>query len=224
MSEKPYKLSLLSAILININIMLGSGIFINTVLLAGTAGALGAFVYVIVALLILPLIAIMANLLRYFPNGTLYEFGKSLTPLLGFLSSWGYFTAKLATSALGIHVFVTLVQQLLPTLASFSPFIFDGAFLLLFMYLNTLNMRIGRSIQYAFIFLKFIPITFVIIASLFLFTGAMYTPSEFIWAGVPAAIPFVLFAFSGFEASASLSSSIENSEKNAPRAIIIFCM
>ena len=221
MSDKPYKLSLLSAILININIMLGSGIFINTVILARTAGALGTAVYGIVALLILPLIVVMANLLRYFPNGTLYDFGKSINPFVGFLSSWGYFTAKLATSALGIHVFITLMQQLVPQFACINPLFLDIAILAFFLYLNTLNMRIGRSIQYAFIFLKFIPISFVLFAALFWFSGVMYSADQFIWSGIPACIPFVLFAFSGFEASASLSKNIEDSEKNAPRAIII---
>ena len=55
MSQTPH-LSLLSAIIININIMLGSGIFINTVILPHHTGALGALAYGIGGLLFLPLI------------------------------------------------------------------------------------------------------------------------------------------------------------------------
>ncbi len=226
MTQKPYKLSLASAILININIMLGSGIFINTVLLSQKAGILGASVYGIVALLILPLIIIMAQLLRYFPQGTLYDFGASIHPLVGFLSSWGYFTGKLATSALGIHVFVTINQQLIPALAHIPTYILNYAILCAFLGFNMLDLKIGRSIQYGFLIVKSLPIFFVILSALFLYTGEYNSATHnYLWAGIPACIPFVLFAFSGFEASASLSSSIENSERNAPLAILIsYCL
>ena len=54
--SRSQKLSLFSAILININIMLGSGIFINTAVLTQQAGSLGALVYPIVGLLLFPLL------------------------------------------------------------------------------------------------------------------------------------------------------------------------
>ena len=100
-----HKLSLLSAILINMNIMLGSGIFINTVVLTKQAGSLGALAYLAVAVLLLPLIMAIAQLLHYHHEaGTFYDFGKSVSPFFGSLSSWSYFTAKLCTCALGVHV------------------------------------------------------------------------------------------------------------------------
>jgi amino acid transporter len=42
-----------------------------------------------------------------------------------------------------------------------------------------------------------------------------------LWDGLPSCIPLVLFAVLGFEAACSLSSKIENPEKNAPKAIVI---
>jgi len=98
-----HKLSLLAAIFININIMLGTGFFINTVVLTKEAGSLSSSVYLVVALLILPLIMSMAKLLEYSPeSGTFYDFGKYISPYFGFLSSWSYFTAKLCSSAWAI--------------------------------------------------------------------------------------------------------------------------
>ena len=220
MSES-HKLSLVSAILININIMLGSGIFINTVLLSKASGALGALVYLLVGLLMLPLIIVFAELLKFNQGGTFYEFGHIIHPFVGFLSSWSYFTAKLASCALSVHIFVTLVQRLIPVLSTCNPLMFDSGIIILFLCLNLFNMRIGRSIQYAFIVLKLIPITFVLLAALFFFTGAYYTVDTFMWEGIPESIPFVLFAFSGFEASCSLSRSIRDPHKNGPRAIFI---
>ena len=57
-----HKLSLPTAILININIMMGAGIFINTVELSKRAGLLGGFMYPLIGLLILPLIIAIASI------------------------------------------------------------------------------------------------------------------------------------------------------------------
>src|SRR5437868_2793596 len=111
------KLSLFSAILININIMLGSGVFINTALLPQQSGSLSAFVYLIVGLLLLPLILSIAKLMRYHQSdSTFYHFGSNISPFFGFVSSWSYFTAKLASCALGIHVCVSFLQRIIPAL------------------------------------------------------------------------------------------------------------
>lgn len=220
MSNSP-KLSLMSAILININIMLGSGIFINTVLLAVAAGALGGFVYAFVGLLIFPLIYTMARLMAYHEGGTFYEFGATLHPFIGFLSSWCYFTAKLASSALGIHIFVTLMQQLFESLQGIPGLYLKLALVLLFAFFNLQNIRVGKIIQYSFIVLKSIPILFVFY-SYWTFAPHVCIPSEaYRWSGIFKTISFVLFAFSGFEASCSLSRSIKNPAKNGPLAIFI---
>jgi amino acid transporter len=218
-----HKLSLASAILININIMLGSGIFINTVILAQLAGSLGALVYAIVGILLLPLILAITQLLRCSVNGggTFYDFGITLNPTIGFLSSWSYFIGKMASSALGIHVCFTLLQEILPALKIVPIMLLDCSTIILFACLNLLNLKIGQSIQTGFMILKFIPITFAIFSGLFIFSGAHFTPATLLWTGIPTSIPLVLYAFSGFEASCSLSRSIIDPEKNAPRAILI---
>ena len=217
-----HKLSLFSAILININIMLGSGIFINTAILTKQSGSLGAAVYLLVGLLLLPLIIAIGQLLHYHhESGTFYDFGRSVSPFIGFLSSWSYFTAKLSSAALGVHVCLSFLQQVVPALQSIPILYFDGVVIAFFALLNLLNLRIGKGIQYSFIGIKLIPIFFAIFAGLYLFNGAHFTPDTFIWTGVPISVPLVLYAFSGFEASCSLSTRIVDSHKNGPRAIFI---
>jgi len=214
-------LSLTSAILININIMLGTGIFINTVLVSHNAGALGAAVYALVGILLLPLIFAMAQLLKHFKGGTFYDFGKAINTQWGFITSWCYFIAKLSSCALGIHVFSSLIQTIFPRLAAIPTLGIDYGIIILFILLNTLNLRIGRSIQFSFMGLKLIPIIFALISGVYLFTGGSFTHNQFIWSGIPSSIPFVLYAFTGFEATCSLSRSIKNPEKNGPRAVLI---
>lgn len=214
-------LSLMAAILININIMLGSGIFINSVNLAQKAGVLSALVYPLIGLLLIPLIVIFSLLLRYIPGGTFYEFGASINPFVGFISSWGYFTGKLASAALSIHVSVTTIQLLLPAIREISPFLLDTGIIGIFLLLNTFNIKTERPVQYLFVTLKSIPIFIALGTSYALFSRTNITQALVNWSTLPATIPFALFAFAGFEASCSLSKSIKDSPRNGPRAITI---
>jgi amino acid transporter len=216
-----HKLSLRSAVLINLNVMVGFGIFINTVQLAKLAGFLGFACYALVAVLILPLILSFAALFKLHPEGGFYGYAAhNLHPFAGFMSSWTYFTGKLASAALIIHVVMTLLQNLIPALQIVPILLLDSVIILLFTLLNTYHMRIGSSLAGWFIMLKLTPILFAIFAGLYLLTGSA-APHDFLWAGIPLSIPYVLYAFTGFEAAISLSKSIESPEKNGPKAIII---
>lgn len=221
MSEK-YQLSLRMAILININAMLGSGIFINTAILINTAGALGTLSYALVGILMLPLILSISKLLELHPSGGFYMFGKEeITPFIGFFSTWSYFIAKLASSILTIHISVLLLQQIIPALSFISPFMLDICILSSFIALNMRNLRTGGMIQAVFMGLKSIPIIFVILLGLYYITGSHLTVYDLNWSAVPVTIPIVLYAIMGFETACSISSKIKDAAKNAPRAVLI---
>jgi amino acid transporter len=215
------KLSLFSALLISLNIMLGSGIFINTVLLAKTVSGLGALTYLIVGFLLLPLIISFSRLMRHHQGGTFYDFGAFISPFAGFISSWSYFTAKMAAFTLGIHIFVSLTQTMIPLLQGISTLLLDSIIIILFALLNMLDVRIGRSIQYSFIVLKMIPISFAILSGIALFQGTHFTTQTLPWQNLPATFPFVLYAFTGFEAICSLGKLLANPEHDGPKAILL---
>ena len=103
MSNK--KLSLLEAIFININIMLGTGTFVNTAVLAQKVGVLGGFLYLGAGLLVLPLALCFSVLASIVPGSSFYAFGGQLGSYWGFISTWLYFFGNLAGSSLSIHVF-----------------------------------------------------------------------------------------------------------------------
>ncbi len=215
------KLSLWAALFININIMFGTGIFINTVTLAKLTGFLGFFSYSIVALLLLPLILAIAALLKRYPHGGFYTYAaQDISSFAGFLSAWAYFIGKIASAALLIHVFSVMIQTIIPILQPYNPFVLDVAIICLFGCLNLLHMKTGTNIIYLFIVLKLTPILFAILSCLYLFKGWTINPATFIFEGIPSTIPLVLYAFTGFEASCSISRSIENAERNAPKAVL----
>ncbi len=216
-----HKLSLQSAILININIMLGSGIFINSTILAKKAGFLGAFCYTLVGILMLPLILSMSKLISLYPSGAFYTFGsKEINPFIGFLSSWSYITGKLASAVIITQFSILLMQQVIPPLQAINPLLLNGCLMVIFLLLNMLDLKTGSKIQACFLGFKIIPILFGILSGLYLFAG-IPTQAHISFGDIPIALPLVLFAIGGFEAACSLSSRIENAPINAPRAIFI---
>src|SRR3989304_7797607 len=220
-----YHLSLRDAILININIMLGAGLFINMNVLARNSGLLGAFTYIIVGIAMLPLVVSIMQLLKIHPAGGLYTFGlKELHPFAGFLSAWSYATGKLASVVIMIHSSMLFLQQIFPSIASINPLWLDAGVISLFIGLNMFDIKTGSKIQSIFLGLKLIPVFFGIFTGLFLWGSTTPTLMPLEWEGVPITLPLVFFAILGFEAACVLSSRIENAAYNAPRAIMISYM
>ncbi|HLJ31029.1 MAG TPA: APC family permease [Candidatus Babeliales bacterium] len=222
MSTKTNHLSLWSAVIINLNIIIGSGVFINTTELAKRAGLLGSLCYGIVGFLLLPLIVSFVRLLIIHPSGGFYSFcGRSIHPLVGFLNTWSYFFAKLSSATLSIHIFTLLVQKTFPALACIQPLIFDSAILTILLLLNMLNVRTGSKIQSWLMILKLSPLLLVIASGFLFFQSSNLAPIHQLWSGIPAAIPLVLHALLGFEVACAISRNLENPEVNGPRAILI---
>jgi amino acid transporter len=217
-----HKLSLRSATLISLNVMVGFGIFVNTVILSKISGFLGFVSYALVAALVAPLILSTAKLMRLHPTGGFYAYGaENIGAWAGFLSAWGYFVGKLASAALIIHVVMSLFQTLIPVLAMAPVLVLDILVISLFTFLNTWHMRIGSQVAGLFFVLKLTPLLFAIVSGLYLVSGGAFIAQPLLWSGIPASIPLVVYAFMGFEACCSLSQSIENPEKNGPRVIYL---
>lgn len=216
------KLSLLAAIFINLNIMVGVGLFINTSILAHITGAAGWVSYATLALLLLPLILSIAKLVNIYPAGGFYAYASdAIHPLAGFVSAWSYFTGKLASATIMTHASMLLLQQIIPTLAMINIFALDATVILTFLALNMLHLKTGKSVQTVFLLMKLIPILFVILSGLFLFSAENYVATNFDWSQFVTTIPLVLYAAIGFEATTSLSNNIQDAHKNGPRAILI---
>jgi amino acid transporter len=216
----PYKLSLKSAILISVNIILGAGLFLNTVPLAQKAGALSPFIYIFVALCMVPLIMVMGELVKIVPGGTLFNFAqKGLSTNWGFIVGWSYFVAKLASCSVMIHLFTSMARQAIPQMALINHVLLDTMILSLFTMLNLMNMKTGNRIQMFFISMKTMPIAFIILTGLAKFNLINFAKSTIPFETIPLAIPLAIYAFTGFESIVALSSHIEDPEKNAPTAI-----
>ncbi len=220
--SKNNTISLFSAVIININIIIGSGVFINTAELARRAGLLGGLSYFFVGLLLLPLILSFVKLLEQYPSGGFYAYcSTAIHPIVGFINTWCYFFAKLSSATLSIHIFTLLLQKTFPTLACIDVLTFDIAILALLLGLNMLNVHTGSKIQNWIMLFKLFPLFFVIVSGIFLLQGSNITPIHQLWSGIPSAIPLVLHALLGFEIACAISRNLENPKVEGPRAIII---
>lgn len=219
---KSHKISLQSAILMNINIMAGAGIFINIVDLTKELSIFGGLLYFAVGCFMFPLIFTFAKLVEIFPSGGFYAFGKPMHTFLGFLSCWCYFFGKLASVTLYMGVVTTFLRQLFPyPFESINPLLISLSILAIYIILNCLNMRIGLIIQKIFVSCKTIPLLGLIALGIYHFDIDLISTYRF---DIPAQsfifmLPLVLYCFSGFEAACSVSRNIENASKNAPKAI-----
>lgn len=200
--------------------MLGTGVFVNTVVLSQKVGGLAPLLYCMAGLLMLPLVLSIARLMDFYEEGTFYTFGNTFSPYWGFISTWCYFVGKLATPTLGIHVFNVFLQKSFPVFASYSVYALDIFIISLFVFLNIFSGRLSQKIQYLFVMTKSIPLFFAIGMGLWFFDYATIAHPTLIWEGIPLSLPLVIFCFLGFEASCSLSKVIESPQKNAGRAIL----
>ncbi len=216
---EPKKISGFVASLITINIMLGAGIFINITQLAHIAGPISIFSYPIVGLLLLPLILTFTKLLSIIPGATFYEIGSLLHPAIGFITTWGYFIGKLASAALGLHVFTSSVSLIFPVCTPYV-FLMEISVLACFGCLIFFSLKTGLPMQLFFLILKAIPLICGILSGFAFMQMPDLTSCPTCWQNLPATFPLVLFAFAGFEATCSLGNQIANAKKNAPRIIL----
>ncbi|MBI2344525.1 APC family permease [Candidatus Dependentiae bacterium] len=219
---KRHTISLQSAILMNINIMAGAGIFINIFDLTEKLSIFGGLLYAIVGCFMFPLIFTFAQLVEKFPSGGFYEYGKQIHPFLGFLSGWTYFFGKLASVTVYMNVVTTFLRKLFPNpFDTINPMLVSLSILAFYILLNCLNMKTGLIIQKIFVTSKIFPLMGLILLGTYHFNINLLSayPFDIPYQNFIFMLPLVLYCFSGFEAACSVSRNIENSSKNAPKAI-----
>lgn len=224
------KISLLTAILISINIVVGGGFFLSANNVFANSGRLAPLTWILCGLLLLPLVKVLASLSQRYPTaGGIYIYSKeNLGNFWGFIAGWGYFVGTLAGNAIVLHEFSRVIKDLVftPSLTStISPllynFIFDAILVLLFILLNLLNITILEKIHVGFTVLKLIPIGLVVLSMFFFFSPANLFAAPILPMGLITTMPIVLFAYIGIEACCSITHTIEDGKKNASRAMLI---
>lgn len=218
---KPKKLSLLAAIVININIIIGAGVFLNIKPLAKLAGPLSPLGYALGALILAPFVFTLAKLATAHPvAGGLYVYSKThIGRFAGFLSGWLYFVGKTVSAAFLAFAFTGFFQSNISWLHPYPTLLLTTIVIFSLTLLHILGTSIGGKIQYIFLFIKLIPLLFV-----FIFAFTIFQPSHFyVIVNSPimqtikpliSIIPLVLYSLMGFEITCSIAHLIERPERN----------
>lgn len=217
-----HKISLLTAVLINMNIMIGSGILIGPSKTAAIAGNASFLSWLLVALLFLPLVLSTVQLSRMCPGaGGFYAYAKQgLNIRAGYISALLYiigYTFAAVVEILALKEMLS-VSFGLNWLLEYSII---GNFLLALICtaINLVSFKVLSNFLNSLTISKLIPLVALIVLIPFaLGSHFIITAPEI--SMLPSSLPLVIFGYIGFEYCCSISHLIKDSEKNAPRAIL----
>lgn len=216
------------AVIININIVIGSAFFLGAPRIAALGGFLAPFAWLMCGLLLLPLVLVLANLARSFPTaGGIYVYSKErLGDVWGFLSGWGYFIGTVAGNAAVIHAFSQQLHassRIADMLIAWNitDAVVDLILVIVFTLFNLLNVTFLERLQVTFTIIKSIPFILLLFAAPVM--CGIPTLGEISWnvSGIFASVPFVLFAYIGVEACCAVADQIQGGHKAGARAILI---
>lgn len=217
------KISLLAAILMNINMMVGAGIFLNPMFMAAQAGSLSFLGWPIISIIFLPVVLSVATIAKFFPGeGSFYTYSKdTLGHFAGFISGWLYFMGYVAVgTAHLIAIKNILIAELGFNFVANHPIFTTMVIISILASISLFSLRIVGSIQSFATIFKLVPLVLV---GMFLFFYWNANPINFDSAPMTSilhTIPFALFGFWGFESCVSISHKISGSKNNAAKAVL----
>lgn len=205
--------------------MVGSGILIGPGIMAGIAGNASFLSWFIVALLFLPIVLSTVQMSRMCPGaGGFYAYAKEgLGTTAGYWSGWMYITGY--TFSVAVEV-LALRQTLFEALGeqwkwfTTNPLLFNAVIILAILALNLLSLRVFSRILNSLTIFKIIPLIVLILLIPFILNPS-FTVTGHELSMLPYSLPMAIFGYFGFEYCCSISHLVENSERNAPLAILI---
>lgn len=222
------KLGFWSIVLLGINGIIGSGIFLLPNKAVDLIGPASLLVMIFDMFLVLAITFCFAEASGLFKdNGGAYiyakeAFGDFIGYEVGFLT---WMTRVIAFSTMGVG-FATALAGIMPSLADdFMKNVIVTVIFAILAGVNLFGVPLYKIVQNVATIAKLIPFVLFIGIGIFfiepsnftpLFPGGKYTPGTF-----GAAAVMLFFAFTGFESIAVAAAEMENPQKNLPRATII---
>jgi len=223
------KLGLYTATSLVIGNMIGAGVFLLPSAMASFGGVslLGWILSAAGALFIAHMFSETSKLLPNMDGGPYSYTREGFGDFTGFLMAWGYWISIWCASA-------AIAVSLVSALSTFFPMLSSSAVaavvtglgaIWLLTWVNSLGVKVGGEVQLVTTILKLVPLVFVSVAGVFFIRWENFSP--FNRSGVPtiqaitATATMTLYAYLGVECATIPAGSIENPEKNVPRATIL---
>lgn len=215
--EEQGKIPFFTAVLMNINVIVGVGIYFMPQLMVQAVGSFSFLGWVAAGLLLLPVVWTIATAARLFPGaGGFYNYGTSgLNTTAGFAAVWVYMLGFLAVAATQL----TFLKQLMAVNGGFvwvmaMPIVANLLFVMAIALLNLFDVRLIGKIQGVATILKLLPMIGVILAFVFYWNSDLvYKVSDLAHIGIT--VPMALFGYWGFESCTSTSHLIKGGSTKA---------
>ena len=224
---KKKKFGLLSIVLLGINAIVGSGIFLLPGRAYDMAGTSSLFVYIFITFLAGSMALCFAEAAGLFKsNGGAYIYAKeAFGNFAGFEVGFMKYIVQIiawATMAVG---FVTALSAVVPSVASgpIRNLIIVGLIVVLSA-INIIGIDVAKYVNNIATVGKLVPIILFIVVGIFFVKGGNFhpvVPAEFSAGNFSQAAILIFYAFTGFEAIATASEEMDNPKKNLPIAIAI---
>ena len=166
---------------------------------------------------------------------------KLYNPMFGFLSGWVSFivgfSAPIAASALGFSEYFTRAFPQLITLGNDTGFlnpqisktVLSIIVILLFTFIHLRGIEFGAKVQNYLTVLKVGIIAVLILLAIFFGKGDIQhftSGTEFLfnfggWKTIGLSLMWIMFAYSGWNASTYIGSEVKNPSKNLPRSLLL---
>lgn len=216
-----------SIVLLGINSIIGTGIFLLPNKAYALVGSASLGVIIFDAVLAGCIALCFAEAAGFFTrNGGPYLYAKhSLGDFLGFevgVLKWAVVIIAWATMAVG---FATALGAAIPSLGNeHMRNIIATVVIIVFTIVNIAGVQATKMLNNLITISKLIPLLFFIAIGIFFINGSNFTPvfpHDVYQAGsFSHAAVLMFFAYTGFEAIAIAAEDMENPKKNLPRAII----
>lgn len=220
---EPKKIPFLAAVLMNINIIVGSGIYMAPQLMAQQAGGISFLGWLLAGLLLLPIVLTIAQAARIFPGeGGFYNYcTTALGQDVGFIANWAYFLGYMGTVATITSVIRDrLISPIGLVFVRENPLIFYVLFILFISLLNTISIRLISKIQSTITLLKLIPLLSMVGVIYFYWNPSFDYQIDRI-GNLGGTLPLALFSFLGFESCCSISHYIRGGSTKAFKVILL---
>ncbi|MEL6877827.1 MAG: APC family permease [Pseudomonadota bacterium] len=221
--KPPRAIGLVGATVINLNSVVGSGIFALPALLFAAAGTFSPFALLIFACLYACIMAVIAKLSTIFrqSGGAQLYAQHAFGPMVGFQAGWFGLTANMAGASANFHVLVSYMAAIFPFFDDPAIRLATIAALILFFTAISASgtSRSIRAIELGTV-LKLAPLLLLIVLG-FTFNGVPTDVSLPVFSEIEAIALLIAYAFSGADVAVAAAGETKEPRKTLMRAIFI---
>lgn len=220
------KLGFFSIILLGINGIIGSGIFLLPNVAAAAMGTAGIFVLLLDAFLVICLALCFAQAATHFDrDGGPYLYAKAaFGNFVGFEVGFVTWAIRIIAEATMAVAFQTLLAGIFPALKSGFPAMLTTTVLIVGLALmNIAGVQVSKYVNNIVTIAKLVPLVLFVAVGIFFIKGGNFTPlfpnGHYTSGSLGSAAVTMFYAFTGFEGVVVAAGDMRDAKRNLPKAL-----